>query len=231
MPHAGDAFLELFRRRFQTLPGEIRPLGEFSLISNRQDVGVELPRVMLFGRAMLIAAPRELLRRACAEPRSTPSWLEGSVAPTELPVRLFRADADALPVGLAQRAIISPGPPEALHWLARHRDPGKPRVEWLVISGPGAAQLASGNPLGDLNPFAGRGIVPVDPGPTPGWDRDGSDQRFGLPRPRAVLRQRPSVIAVGPEVAPDLGLEGEVLWARSTALKLVERLGGQRPLV
>ncbi len=63
MPHTETPFLELFRRRLAALHGEIRPLGPFSLALDRTDVGLELPRGRLFGRALVIAVPREPLRR------------------------------------------------------------------------------------------------------------------------------------------------------------------------
>jgi hypothetical protein len=112
------------------------------------------------------------------------------------------------------------------YWLALHADPDDPKTAWLVAAGPEAGLLPADNPLRDVNPFPGNGIVAADPGPAPTWDRDASELRFPAPRLESWLRPRPPVIAVGPEIEPGLGFEGEVLRAREAALRLVERLGG-----
>ena len=230
MPDAGAPFVDLFRRRLLALHGEIRSTAEFALVSERGDLGLELPRGRLFARAVVLAAPLELVRRMGAETGSVPRWLSARTPPVDMTARLFRAEPDSLPVGLAARAVVAPGPPEAFHWLARHPDPVQKGVEWVLVGGPGAARLPADLPLGDLSPFPGGGITPVDLGPTPRWDRDSSDHRFLAPRSGGNLRAKPAVVAVGAELAPSLGFEGEMLLARQTALRLAERLGARRGL-
>ncbi|MFI5317870.1 MAG: hypothetical protein ACHQ6T_19385 [Myxococcota bacterium] len=230
MPDAGTPFLDLFRRRFLTLHGEIRSAGDFALVSERGELGIELPRGRLFARGVVLAAPIELLRRVSTAAGTTPRWLSPRTPPVDVPVRLFRAQPDSLPVGLAARAVLTPGPPESLHWLARYADPVQEGVEWLLVAGPGAAALSLDHPLGALNPFPDDGLVPVDLGPAPRWDRDAADHRFLAPRGESALRTKPPVYAVGAEVAPGLGFEGELLLARQAALRLADRLGAKRGL-
>jgi len=230
MPDAGTPFLDLFRRRFLTLHGEIRTAGDFALVSERGELGVELPRGRLFARGVVMAAPLELLRRVSTAAGATPRWLAPRTPPVDMPLRLFRAERDSLPVGLAARAVVSPGAPESLHWLARYADPVQEGIEWLLVAGPGAAALPLDQPLGDLNPFPDSGLVPVDLGPAPRWDRDAADHRFLAARSESVLRTKPPAYAVGAELAPGLGFEGELLLARQAALRLAERLGAKRGL-
>jgi hypothetical protein len=230
MPDAGSPFLDLFRRRFLTLHGEIRAAGEFALVTERGELGIELPRGRLFARGVVLAAPLELLRRVSTAAGTAPRWLAPRTPPVDVPVRLFRAEPDALPVGLGARAVVAPGAPEALHWIARHADPVQEGVEWLLVAGPGAAALPPDQPLGALNPFPDDGLVPVDLGPAPRWDRDAADHRFLALRSESALRAKPPVYAVGPELAPGLGFEGELLLARQAALRLADRLGAKRGL-
>jgi hypothetical protein len=230
MPDAGTPFLDLFRRRFQTLHGEIRSAGDFALVSERGELGIELPRGRLFARGVVLAAPIELLRRVSTAAGTTPRWLAPRTPPVDIPLRLFRAEKGALPVGLAARAVVAPGAPEALHWLARYPDPVQGGVEWLLVAGPGATALPIEQPLGDLNPFPDEGLVPVDLGPAPRWDRDTADHRFLGARAESALRTKPPVFAVGAELAPGLGFEGELLLARQAALRLADRLGAKRGL-
>ena len=229
MPHAEIPFLELFRRRLATLHGEIRPIGSFSLVLDRSDVGLELPRGRLFGRALVIAVPREPLRRFLMKSGPAPSWLKRSAQPQEARSRIFRAERRALPQGMAERVIRADGrSPEELHWFARRPDPEDKKIEWLVFFGPGAHRLPSHHPLGELAPFSAPGIVPVEPGPNPSWDLDASGLLFPDPVIPSAVRQRPPVVTVGPELAPGLGFEGELLGARRVALRLAARLGARR---
>jgi hypothetical protein len=230
MPDAGAPFLDLFRRRLLALHGEIRSTAEFALVSDRGDLGVELPRGRLFARGVVLAAPLELSRRMGSEAGSVPRWLTARTPPVDVPSRLFRAEPDSLPVGLAARAVIAPGPADALYWIARHPDPVQKGVDWVLVGGPGAARLPPDQPLGDLSPFPGGGITPVELGATPRWDRDAADHRFLEARSEGNLRGKPPVAAVGAELAPGLGFEGEVLLARQAALRLAERLGARRGL-
>src|SRR5262245_30016060 len=205
MPDAGSPFLDLFRRRLLTLHGEIKSVGEFALVSERGELGIELPRGRLFARGVILAAPLELIRRVSSAAGSTPRWLAARTPPVDVPVRLFRAEPDSLPVGLASRAIVAPGPAAELHWLARHPDPVQEGVEWLLVAGPGAGSLPPDQPLGALHPFPGSGLVQIDLGPSPRWDRDAADHRFLEPRSEFALRTKPPVYAVGAELAPGLG--------------------------
>ena len=93
-----------------------------------------------------------------------------------------------------------------------------------------AAHLTADQPLGDLSPFPGSGITPVELGATPRWDRDAADHRFLEARSEGNLRGKPPVAAVGAELAPGLGFEGELLLARQAALRLADRLGARRGL-
>ena len=230
MPDAGAPFLDLFRRRLLALHGEIRSTSEFALVSDRGDLGIELPRGRLFARGVVLAAPLELIRRMSSQTGSVPRWLSARTPPVDMPARLFRAEPDSLPVGLAARAVIASGPPEDLHWIARHPDPVQKGVEWVLVGGPGASRLPADCPLGDLSPFPGGGITPVELGTTPRWDRDAADHRFLEARSEGNLRGKPPVAAVGAELAPGLGFEGELLLARQAALRLAERLGARRGL-
>jgi pyridine nucleotide-disulfide oxidoreductase len=230
MPDAGAPFLDLFRRRFLTLHGEIKTTGDFALVNERGELGIELPRGRLFARGAILAAPIELLRRVSTSAGTTPRWLAPRTPPVDMPLRLFRADPDALPVGLASRAVVVPGAVEAMHWVSRYADPVQEGVEWLLVAGPGATALPLDQPLGALNPFPDGGLVPIDLGPSPRWDRDASDHRFLTPRSESLLRTKPPVFAVGAEIAPGLGFEGELLLARQAALRLAERLGAKRGL-
>lgn len=230
MPDAGSPFLDLFRRRFLTLHGEIKAAGEFALVSEHGELGIELPRGQLFARGVVLAAPIELVRRVSTAAGTTPRWLAPRTPPVDVPLRLFRAEKDSLPVGLAARAVVAPGDPDALHWLARYADPVQEGVEWLLVAGPGATRLPLDQPLGELNPFPDDGLVPVDLGPAPRWDRDTADHRFLAARTESALRTKPPVYAVGAELAPGLGFEGELLLARQAALRLAERLGAKRGL-
>ncbi len=226
MPSGGEPFIDMLRRRFLALHGEIQAVEEFSIQSSRSSFAIDLARGTLQARAAIISAPIDLVREATAE--KPPSWIKPSAPPLELPVRLFRANIEALPVGLGPRAVIAPGDPEAIHWLVRHTDPEHAGLEWVVVSGPGADKLDAATPLGELNPFPSGDIAEVELGPEAIWDRDASDLRFTQHDLPSLLRQRPMVYLAGPQVAPSLGFEGEVLGARRIAHRLVERLGRPR---
>ena len=62
-------------------------------------------------------------------------------------------------------------------------------------------------------------------GPEPRWDRDGVSLRFLAPHVPVLLEKRPLVVAAGPELAPDLGLEGEICGSRRSALRAIEAFG------
>jgi hypothetical protein len=178
-------------------------------------------------RAVVVAAPLELVRRS-RPPGGALRWLGAHSARSTCP-RACSApsptrclSARAARGGRACRA-------ESLHWLARY--PTRPRGRRVAAgAGPGAAHLPPDRPLGDLNPFPGAGVVPVDLGAAPKWDRDAADHRFLTPRLDGALRGKPPIVAVGPELAPGLGFEGELLLARQAALRLADKLGARRGL-
>jgi hypothetical protein len=229
MPDAGRRFHDVFRRRLLSRHGEIRPVGEFGLSSDGQEVSAHVGRHRLFARACVVGAPRELLRRFVDETRPAPRWLRGLEAPDELPVCLLRAERRALPVGMASRLVSAEGSgPEDAYWLTRSPDPEDAEIDWVVLRGPGAIGRSWQLPLISIAPFSEGRIVPVDPGPEPRWDRDGAELRFPSPRQPIWLKRRPPIVAVGPEVAPDLGFEGEILFAHQVACRLIDRLGGAR---
>ena len=227
---AGELFSDLLRQRLHAHDAEIRPLGEFSLAAQGGEIQLELPNERLSARSLIVAAPRGLVGRAAAGSGSGPRWLRRAPQPREIPVRLFRAEREALPGGLARRAVVAPGGPEQTYWIARHDDPERPGIEWLAIAGPGAEKLPANDPLGALGPFSDGRVVAVDAGPSPKWDRDASDLRFPATRLPAWLKRNPPIVAVGPEVEPGTGFEGEVQRARAVALRLIDRLGARRKL-
>jgi hypothetical protein len=221
MPHAGRPFLDLFRRRIVELHGEIRPASGLELIRERGAIGFELPRGRVMARALVIGAPLASLGRVLD--RSAPRWLRKGEPAEPIPARLLRAERSALPVGMARRGIDATG--QQLRWWTRSAEPSDPRVEWIVLAGDGLSELSDEAPLGELVPFAADKIEPVDAGPMPTWDLDPPAIRVRA-RAAAVLQRRPPVCVVGPERAPELGIEGEILLARATALDLIHRLTG-----
>jgi hypothetical protein len=227
MPHAGVTLPDLFRRRLMDLHGEIRPVSEFLMASDGKEIGVELPRSRLFAGALLIAAPLEPLRRFLEEQGGAPNWLRESSAPVEAPLRLFRVERDALPIGMHSRVVVGAEQPEDAYWLACHPDPKEERIQWLCAGGPGAAGLAADHPLGHLAPFAGE-AVPIDPGPAPRWDLDPDSMLLTQSGTQALRRAKAPVLSVGPEATAGTGLEGEVLLARAVALRIAARLESRK---
>ncbi len=230
LPRSGAPFLDLFRRRFLALHGQIWPVDELGLVPERGQVGIELERTRFVSRALVIAVPREPLRQFLEQSGKPPAWLEGGLPVLETRSRLFRAERAALPVGLAARVIVASRMPGQAHQLAVRPDPEHDTSAWLVASGPGAAGLEAERALGDLAPFAGSGIIDIDSGPLPRWDLDASEVRFPLPESPAPIRRGIPVASVGPELTPGLGVEGEVLQARRVAIRLANLLGSPRAL-
>jgi hypothetical protein len=223
--HAGRGLLDLFRRRFTSLHGEVRAAGAFGIRTEGREVGVELARDRIFARALLLGAPREPLARAAEEGGSVPRWLAAAPPPQRIERRVLRAEAHALPIGMGSRVIVAresggPGP----FSLARFPDPGDKATEWVVVSGPAAATATEAG-LGGLAPFSEGRIVAIDPGPSPRWDIDGVELHFPEARVPEVLKRSPLVLCVGPERAPELGFEGELLLARRTAHTALAALG------
>jgi hypothetical protein len=225
MPDAETSFLSLLRRRFSSLYGEIHAVGSFDLLRRRSEVEVASSSDRFLARALVIAVPREPLRGFLAKTSGLPAWLKPTAPPLETPSRLFRVARRSLPAGMTDRVIRAEfESPDQIHWLSRTRDPEDPETEWITAAGPGAGRLPARDPLGALAPFSGETIVPVDPGPPRRWDRDGGDLRFQRPRIPVWLKRRPLIVTVGPELAPELGFQGEVLCARRVALHLARRL-------
>jgi len=230
MPDAGTHFLDLFRRRFQSLHGEILSAGTFSLERTRDGFQIDLERDSFHAQALVVAVPRSLLPKALTSPDNLPAELRSGAPPRHNPSRLFRVDASCLPPGMGDRTIVAGGPPEAVHWYAHSPDPKDPSVVWLRIHGPGARSVSEQQPFGDLCPFPLRGVVPSDPGPEPNWDVDAADLRFG-PGPRSWPRSRLPICFVGPEASASLGFEGEILLARHRAQTLARPLAQRRSAV
>lgn len=228
VPHGGAPFTELLRRRLRALHGNIWEVDEFALVEQHNEPGIELARGALFGRALVLAAPREPLRRWLERSSGGASWLRSGTPVVPHPPALVRAERRRVPSGLASRAVVCDGGPSGMYRIALTRDPGHDEIEWLALSGPGAAARPPESPLGALAPFSDEGYVPVDPGPTPQWDLDAADLSFASPAPPPPLRHRVPVASVGPELAPGLGFEGEVLLARRAALRLAHRMGARR---
>ncbi len=227
LPDAGHSFLDLFRRRFRALHGESREVDSFALISDKRDVGIELPRGQIYARAMVIAVPREPLRRFVHESGPVPPWLKPGIAPLRFEQRLFRAEPAAIPAGMATRVVVA-GDEDRLR-ISLHRDPGSEKVCWLLLSGPGAAGIDASRPLGKLSPFPGPEMIPVEIGNPPAWDIDSDSAGFPQIDPGHLLRSKPLLAQVGGEAVAGLGVEGEVLQARRAALVLARRLGARSP--
>jgi hypothetical protein len=218
MPHAGAPFLDLLRRRVVEFHGEIQPAGRLRMVGERSAIGFELARGRRLARALVIGVPIRSLARELEA--SAPRWLRGGYPAAEIPYRLLCADRAGIPVGMAERGIDATG--GGLRWWSRHADPGDSRIEWVLIAGEGVRELSPEAPLGALAPFASGHFEPVDPGAAPSWDLDLVHLEGGA---GASLQRRPPVRLVGPERAPELGFEGQILLARATALELIERLG------
>jgi hypothetical protein len=215
--HAGRGLNDLLRRRFLALHGEIRSARALGLRSERRALGVELRRETIFARALVLGVPRQPLAKAVAASGEVPTWLSGP-EPAPRPRVLLRADDRALPIGMGARLASAPSASGPGFSVARFADPSESRTEWLVVSGPGARE--AGTDLGGLAPFSDGRIARVEPEPGPVWDLDGVELEFAEPRAPATLRRQPNVVLVGPERAPELGLDGELLLARRTALLL-----------
>ncbi len=213
--HAARGIIDLLRRRFLALHGEIRSTPLPALRTERRAVGIELRRETIFARTLVVGVPRHSLAGAARAAGEVPAWLDGP-APGRRSRVLLRADARALPIGMAARVASAASGPGGAFSVARFADPSEPRTEWLVVSGPGARE--AGTDLGGLAPFSDGRISKVDPDPDPTWDLDAVDLDFAAPRAPETLRRQPHVVLVGPERAPELGLEGELSLARRTAL-------------
>ena len=229
MPHAGTPFLDLFRRRLSHLFAEIHPTGALALHGERDHVEIELDRGGFRARALVVAVPREPLWRALAA-GGAPEWLAPGPPVRHMPSRLFRVDAQAVPLGMGDRTVVATGAAETLHWFSRIPEPGHPDIEWLLVQGPGAAARTEQDPFGELAPFGTKGAIAIDAGPQPRWDLDACELRIppGAPPP---ARPRVPLVYVGPEPSAGLGFDGEVLMARHRARELARQLNARKPPV
>ena len=109
MPNSTTPFLDLFRRRFTQLHGEVWTVDQFDLISSRGELGVELPNRRAFTRSLVIAAPRAPLQSFLDEHGEAPRWLRKGLPVDTAAAEIFRAERDQLPVGLGTRVIVAPG--------------------------------------------------------------------------------------------------------------------------
>lgn len=223
MDHAGHPFSDLLRQRFLAFHGEIRTVERFALFSEQGEVGIDTGRQLLFAPILVVGTPRTLLQRFLEEHDRAPRWLAGTPDPLDVPVELIRSARGALSSGMSSRVVEADRP--ALRWISRSADPNDPSIEWLVLYGPGAEKTPSHEPLGRLAPFAGDRTISIETGPEPRWDRDGVSLRFLAPHVPVLLEKRPLVVAAGPELAPDLGLEGEICGSRRSALRAIEAFG------
>ena len=235
MPHSGTPFLDLFRRRFAALEGQIWSVDDFRLFSRGARAGVEVDGKPCLARALVLAVPLDTLARFLAErgarrraggPVGPPlaRWLAPAAPAIATPPRLFRVERPALPVGLGTRVVVADRSPGQLHWLSFSPDAKHEGVEWLVAAGPGAAGLDPEHPLGALAPFSKGEALAIDTGPPPRWDLDTGEVRFPAHERPPRLRWRAPVALVGPEPALGLGTEGELLQARRVAIHLANRL-------
>ena len=224
MPHSGMPFLDLFRRRFTALDGEIWSVEDFGLFWRTGHTGVEIDGKACRARALVLAVPLDTLTRFLGERGETPRWLAPGAPAITTPPRLFRVERPSLPVGLGTRVVVADRGPGQLHWLSFNPDPKHDGVEWLVAAGPGAAGLDAENPLGALAPFSAGQALAIDTGAPPRWDLDTGEVRFPVHESAPRRRTRAPLALVGPEPGLGLGTEGELLQARRVAIHLANRL-------
>jgi hypothetical protein len=224
---ATSGVLDLLRRRFIAFHGEIRGVPSLALFASRKEAGVEVGRERLLGRALLLSAPGALLQSAVPKGQSPPRWLRGASPAFPLPTRLVRADRKALSSGMGPRVIdaIEPG---LIRWISRSPDPADDAVEWIVVRAPTLSAAPTDPPLGPLAPFGEGRLLSVEPGPPVWWDLGGSEVRIGGRGWKALRSRHPLVLSVGPDVAPSLGGEGELLTARAVGVWLAETLSAPR---
>jgi hypothetical protein len=231
MPSTASPFHDLLRRRLESLFGGFHATESFSArAAGSREVELSPGRGAFRARALVMAVPREPLRRALDASAGAPDWLSGGAPTQPVPARLYQIERASLPPGMADRLIVAGSGADATVWYARTPDAGAAGVDWLLARGPGAPALDPANPLGDLAPFGVRGLLPIDPGPQPTWDLDHGDVRLqsgGSP----PARGRGQIVWVGPEAFGRLGLEGELLGTRALARRLAARLTRQRPPV
>jgi hypothetical protein len=223
---AVSGVLDLLRRRFTAFHGEIRATPSVSLFSSRREVEVHVGRERFVPRVLVLAAPGSLIRDAMPRGQTQPRWLRSAPPAFPVPTRLVRADRKALSSGMSARVVDGTEPGQT-RWVARSVDPADDSVEWIVIRAATIASLQEENPLGLLAPFAEGHLLPVEPGPPVWWDLGGAEVRIGGRGWRTLRSRRPLVLTVGPDQAPTLGAEGELLSARRVGVWLAETLSAR----
>jgi hypothetical protein len=225
-PDAGWGLLDLLRQRLVAFHGEIRSTPGLALVGGRRELGVDLGRDRLAASALVLAAPGRLLADAAWDSPELPAWLHDPPDVFPLPEKLLRAEQGALSSGMAAH-LVDASDPTSVRWLLRSRDPLDERLEWLVMRGHDLAEDAAKS-LAGLAPFAGNRLLEADPGPAPRWDLGGDEVRVRGEGWSVVRSRRPMVLSVGPDVAPALGAEGELMVARMVGLWLGQKMGGRR---
>jgi hypothetical protein len=224
----GVPFAELFRRRLRARHGEIYTTDVFGLASAGGQLQLSLLRGSFRARGLVIAAPLEPLRRVLEETGGAPEWWRPAPELLRCLQRLFRIEPGySAPEETPPRRVSAGEGENELIWYARYPDPAGSSNDWLLAAGPGAAALSPHNPLGRSTPFPRGTVVPIEGGPEPRWDLSAGEIRLRH-SPRLALPARLPITHVGPERSGLLGLEGEVLQARSAALELAARLGARR---
>jgi hypothetical protein len=220
---AVSGVLDLLRRRFTAFHGEIRATPSVALTSSRKELRVQVGREHFNPRALVLAAPGSLIREAMPRGQAVPKWLRNAPPAFPLPTRLVRAERKALSSGMGAR-VVDATEPGQVRWVARSIDPADDSVEWIVVRGPTISAVPEENPIGPLAPFAGDRLLPAEPGPPVWWDLSGAEVRIGGRGLKALRSRRPLVLTVGPDLAPSLGSEGELLAARRVGVWLAETL-------
>jgi hypothetical protein len=195
-------------------------------VAERRELGVDLGRERLTASALVLAAPGRLLAEAAWDGPDLPAWLQDPPDVFPLPEKLLRAERGALSSGMAAH-LVDASDPASVRWLLRSPDPLDERLEWLVVRGHDLAEDAVGS-LAKLTPFAGDRLVQADPGPAARWDLGGDEVRLRGAGWSVVRSRRPLVLSVGPDVAPELGTEGELMVARMAGLWLGQKMGARR---
>ncbi len=224
---ATSGVLDLLRRRFIAFHGEIRGVASLALFGSRREGGAEVGRERLVARALVLSAPGALLQDAVPKGQNPPRWLRGASPAFPLPTRLVRADRKALSSGMGSR-VIDATESGLIRWISRSPDPADDAVEWIVVRAPTLSAAPTDSPLGSLAPFGEGRLLPVEPGPPVWWDLGGSEVRIGGRGWKALRSRHPLVLSVGPDAAPSLGGEGELLTARTVGVWLAETLSTHR---
>jgi hypothetical protein len=221
--------LKLLRERLTSFHGEIRSVPSLTLAGPRGEVRIEVGRERLVARAVVLAAPGRLLQAAVPPGERSPRWLRESPPAFAVPTWLVRVERKALSSGMGMR-LVDASQPGRTRWIARTPDAENGELDWLVIRAPSLDAVPDSNPLGALGPFSEGRLALVDVGPGLTWDLGGAEVRVAGAGWKALRSRSPLVLSVGPDVAPALGAEGELLTARRIGIWLAETLPAPRRL-